>query len=80
MAVIGNAFAGDGALPWLGCEFNPTGNSLALGPDPARLLDQHKAVTHSGMRTTRRMCTVASLAVSDLVPPCCPYAGRGRFS
>lgn len=80
MAAVVDTFAGDGAFPQLGCEYSPAGNSLAVGPDPARLLGQYKAVTHPRTSTTRKMCTVASLAVSDLVPPRCLSAGRRRFS
>lgn len=80
MAAVVKTFAGDGVLPRLGCNYNPARNSLALGLDPAKLLGQHKAVTHPRTRTTRKMCTVASPAVSDLVPPRCLSAGRGRVS
>lgn len=31
MAAVVNAFAGDGVLPRLGCEYNPVGNSRIWG-------------------------------------------------
>ncbi|KAK4832725.1 hypothetical protein QYF61_025214 [Mycteria americana] len=37
MAAVVNTFAGDGAIPWPGCEYNPVVNSPALVPEPARL-------------------------------------------
>jgi len=49
IAAAVNAFAGDGVFLWLGCKYNPAGNSLALGLDAAKLLGQHKAVMHPGI-------------------------------